>query len=297
MGRRYDMLALDLDGTVLAPGSVVRPAVAEAIGRAREAGILVAVCTGRGLAESRDALDAIGQTGPVVVAGGSIIADASTGRTIHRFSMHPTLTARVTDLLLGHGYPVLVLKDPDAAGYDYLVVTGRRRLTLDPVTQWWFEEMRVSIRLATDVERDEHPEHTVRVGVCAKAEELGAMERDIREHFDETVTIHNFPAVVAPDDAKHWSGGAMAHILEVFDARADKWNAVRTLAAEHGIGLDRVAAVGDQINDLTMIRGAGLGVAMGNAIDSVRDAADRTTRSNAEDGVAHAIDMMLCGEW
>lgn len=297
MPPRYDMLALDLDGTVLDPASRVRPPVAEAIARAREAGMLVVVCTGRGLPEARDALDAIAQADPVIVAGGSIIAEPRSGRTLHRFPMHPTLTSRLTDRLLSRGHPVLVLKDPDAAGYDYLVVTGRRRLSLDPVTQWWFEEMAVSIRLATSVENDPHPEHTVRVGVCAHPGELGELERIIRGEFEDTVTVHNFPAVVAPDDATHWAGGAAAHILECFDARADKWNAVRHLAAERGIPTARIAAVGDQINDVTMIRGCGLGIAMGNAIGAVREVAGRVTRSNVENGVAHAIEMILAGEW
>lgn len=291
------MLALDLDGTVLDPASSVRPAVAEAIGRARDEGMFVVVCTGRGLPECRPALEAIGQREPVIVAGGSIIADPGSGRTLHRFPMHPTLTSRLSERLLSRGHPVLVLKDPDAAGYDYLVVTGRRRLTLDPVTQWWFEEMRVTIRLATGVETDEHPEHTVRVGVCAKSTELDELEQMVRGEFDETVTVHNFPAVVAPDDASHWAGGAAAHILECFDARADKWNAVRHLAATRGIEPARIAAVGDQINDVSMIRGVGLGIAMGNAIGAVREVADRVTGSNAEDGVARAIAMVLSGEW
>lgn len=296
MTRRYDMFALDLDGTVLDRASRVRPAVAEAVADARRAGMLVVVCTGRGLAESREALDAIGQTDPVVVAGGSIIADPTTDSTIHRFPMHPTLTARLTETLLAHGHPVLVLKDPHAAGYDYLVVSGRRKLTLDPVSQWWFEEMAVSIRLVSDVTRDPHPEHTVRVGVCAPADELMSLERDILAEFDKTVTVHNFPAVVAPDEATNFEGGA-AHILECFDARADKWNAVRHLADERGIEHSRIVAVGDQVNDVTMIRGAGLGIAMGNAVEAVREVAQRQTLSNEEEGVARAIEMVLRGEW
>ena len=291
------MLALDLDGTVLDPQSTVRPAVAEAIARARNAGLFVVICTGRGLPESREALDAIGQTDPVIVAGGSIIAEPTTGRTLHRFPMHPTLTARLTETLLRKGHPVLVLKDPHAAGYDYLVVTGKRRLSLDPVTQWWFEEMAVSIRLATSIETDPHPEHTVRVGVCAQAAELTELEALVREEFLETVTLHNFPAVVAPDDANHWAGGAVAHILECFDARADKWNAVEHLARARSIDPSRIVAIGDQINDVSMIRGAGLGIAMGNAIEVVRTLADHTTSCNDEEGVARAIDMVLCGEW
>lgn len=297
MARCYDMLALDLDGTTLDPTSRVRPAVAEAVQAARDAGMLVVVCTGRGLAESREALEAIGQTDPVIVAGGSIIADPETGRTLKRFPMHPTLTARLAKTLLGFGHPVLVLKDPDAAGYDYLIVTGKRRLSLDPVTQWWFEEMAVSIRLATDVTRDPHPDHTVRLGVCAAASELEGLERAVLSEFEDTVVVHNFPAVVAPAEDTHWAGGAQAHILECFDARADKWNAVRHLASERGIEPARIVAIGDQINDVTMIRRAGLGIAMGNAVEAVRAVADRQTAANDADGVAEAIGRVLRGEW
>jgi hypothetical protein len=57
------------------------------------------------------------------------------------------------------------------------------------------------------------------------------------------------------------------------------------------------AAIGDEINDVPMIRNAGLGIAMGNAIPAVKDIAARTTLRNDEDGVAHAVDKILEGEW
>lgn len=291
------MLVLDLDGTVLDKQSRVPPRVIDAIDRAREAGMRVVVCTGRGFPESKSAIDAIGQSDPVIVAGGSMIVDPTTANTISRFPMHPTLSSRVCQTLLQHDHPVLVLKDPSAAGYDYLVISGLRQLHLEPVTQWWFEQMDVSIRLAADITRDPHPEHTVRMGLCAPAEQLEHIEQQLRETFDTTITIHNFPAVAARNTDDHWARGRHAHILEVFDARADKWNAVCELARQWEIDPSRIAAIGDQINDVCMIEHAGLGVAMGNAIDQVRQAADQVTLSNTESGVAVAIDAILKGAW
>jgi hypothetical protein len=64
-----------------------------------------------------------------------------------------------------------------------------------------------------------------------------------------------------------------------------------------GLTPAQIAAIGDEINDVTMIAGAGLGIAMGNAIAPVRQAARRTTRTNAEAGVAYAIDRILASEW
>jgi len=132
--RRYDLLALDLDGTVLDRAGRISEANRRAIRRAREHGITVAVCTGRGLAECRHYLEQIGQDDPVVVAGGSILADPVSGRTLHRFPVRRDLVHAATRMLLDRGWPVLLLKDPAGAGYDYLVIHGDERHPLDPVT-------------------------------------------------------------------------------------------------------------------------------------------------------------------
>ena len=65
-----DVLAIDLDGTLLGRDKKVSRANIEAIDRARQAGVHVLICTGRGLVESRSAREAIGQELPVMVAGG-----------------------------------------------------------------------------------------------------------------------------------------------------------------------------------------------------------------------------------
>lgn len=294
---RYSMLALDLDGTLLSTAGVVSAENIAAVGRARRAGLEVTICTGRGLIECRPALGSIGQTGPVVVAGGSIVACPRTSRTLHRFSIDREMVARTVGTLLAHGHPALILKDPLEAGYDYLVVTGDERHPLDPVTRWWFDTMDVKVRYAHRLDEDEHPEHTVRVGACGLSGGLGRMKRELLEEFGERVTIHAFPCVVAPHMARVAADGQTLHILEVFDRSATKWSAITHLAAQAGVPAERIAAIGDEVNDVPMLVGAGLGVAMGNAVPAVREVADRHTLGNDEHGVAHAIDQILAGVW
>src|SRR5436190_455744 len=106
MPRRYDMLAVDLDGTLVNPRGEVSPADAAAIRAARDAGMTIAVCTGRGLAECFHFMEGIGQVEPVAVAGGSIIACPVQRRTIHRFALEPDLVARAVERLLTHNHPV-----------------------------------------------------------------------------------------------------------------------------------------------------------------------------------------------
>ena len=82
-------------------------------------------------------------------------------------------------------------------------------------------------------------------------------------------------------------------ILEFLSPRSGKWPALRQLASDAGIGPEEIAAIGDDTNDVEMIRGAGLGIAMGNATSAVRDAADVVVCSNAREGVIEAIERVL----
>ena len=81
--------------------------------------------------------------------------------------------------------------------------------------------------------------------------------------------------------------------LLILPAGTDKWNAIERLAAQKGIRAGQIVAIGDDTNDLEMIARSGLGIAMGNAPDAVRRAADVITEPNTDAGVAHAIDRYL----
>jgi 5-amino-6-(5-phospho-D-ribitylamino)uracil phosphatase len=302
---RYDLLAIDLDGTLLNSHRQVSPANVAAIHAARDAGIQVVICTGRGLIEASEVLSAIEQKDPVVVAGGSIVSCPVTTRTLHRFSLNQSLVKQAVPRLLDHGHAVMILKDPVAAGYDYLIIQGPSRNRLDPVTLWWFEKMNVKVRYADHLQEDEHPEHSVRLGVCALSGILDTLHNDIHQSFGEHATMHHFPAVLEPEHATRIPEGQKLHILEVFDRAASKWSAIRWVAEapsskgtpRAAIPASRIAAIGDEINDVPMIKEAGLGIAMGNAVPTVRDVAKKHTRSNDDDGVAHAIDHILADRW
>ncbi|MBX3356883.1 MAG: HAD family phosphatase [Phycisphaeraceae bacterium] len=294
MSTPYRLLALDLDGTLLDPSGNVSRANVEAVRAARHAGITVLVCTGRGLVECRHVLDRIEQDDPVVIAGGSMLACPRTSSTLHRFPMERDLVRAAVDHITGDGHAALVLKDRHAAGYDYFVITPDGA-SLDPVTRWWFEALGVAVRHATSLDEDEHPEHTVRVGLCAPGHRSAAAAARIREAFRDRAVLHYFPAVMPGSDIT--DPAEVALILELFDPRVSKWTAISWFAAQRGIPLGSIAAIGDQVNDIPMIAHAALGIAMGNAIEEVKSAAKRHTLPNTRDGVAHAIGEILAGRW
>lgn len=297
---RYDLLAIDLDGTLLDRESRVSARNAAAVQSARDAGIRVVICTGRGLIECQHLLTTINQQDPVVVAGGSIIACPTTRRTLHRAAIDQSIVTATVDALLAHNHAALILKDPVETGYDYLVVQGPHKIPLDPVTLWWFQSMNVRVRYAASIHDDPHPDHTVRVGACGVSGTMAKVRVALDQSCAGRAFVHHFPAVVAPDHASQCldrDHDTRLHVLEVFNPRANKWDAILHLAKDHLIEPKRIAAIGDEVNDIPMIVGAGLGIAMGNAVPSVRDAASRHTARNDQDGVADAIDRILSGEW
>jgi len=299
---RYDLIAIDLDGTLLCPRGTISEANAAAIARAKKAGLRVTVCTGRGYNECKHYTREIGQTDPVIVAGGAILSDAATGRTIHRFPMRHELVGRLVQRLTSHGHAALVLKDPcglqDSGlekGHDYLIVSPAGESAIDPITRWWFEEHEIRFHVVPSLTHDEHPEHTVRVGVCGTRGRTQAAADELVRDFAEEVVFHHFGAVVPGDNGRNPDDQVV--ILEAFDRSVNKWAAIQWMAQRYGIAPSRIAAIGNDVNDVVMLERSALGIAMENAIPEAKAAAKRHCRANDADGVAHAIDMILAGEW
>jgi Cof subfamily protein (haloacid dehalogenase superfamily) len=301
--RNYDLLALDLDGTLFGPDGTVSDANRAAVARARDAGLEVVICTGRGFIESTQAIEAIDgrrparghDVAPVVCAGGAMVSDAITGRTLHRWPMDGDLVQRLCDHFAAHQRAPLLLKDRDAAGFDYLVINSG---PIEYPTQWWFDVMDVEVKFVDALASDPHPEHTVRVGFAAVTDVMRDLASSVHDRFGREATTQHFSAVSgSTKDGPVGVKDETIHLLEVFDPQVSKWTAIHRLALEQGIDRSRIAAIGDEVNDVAMIEGAALGIAMGNAVPALQDVADVHAPSNAEDGVAVAIDRILTGAW
>ena len=83
------------------------------------------------------------------------------------------------------------------------------------------------------------------------------------------------------------------YMCEICPFGVSKWTGVTMLASQWGILPEQICAAGDDVNDIPMIEAAGLGVAMGNALDEVKAAADRIAPGNDEDGLVHVINWLL----
>lgn len=286
---RYDMLVVDLDGTLLNSAGGVSARNAQAIEAARDAGLEIIIATGRSLAESREALAAIRHSGMLIAAGGSMLCEVDSGHTISRRAMPLDVVRDVTRWLIEHDHAALILKDSHAAGYDYLIVGEGE---LDPASRWWFRRMGTTTRHVATLDDDPHPEDTVRAGAVANEARLAPLAIRLQAALGDRCFMQHWSAVTEAH-----ATGAATHLLEIFDSNVNKWSMLCEHCRPLGMSSERIAAIGDGLNDVELIANAGLGIAMANANPLVRDAAKRSTSHHDHDGVAHAIDRVLSGEW
>jgi len=295
---RYDLVAVDLDGTLIGPDGSIHPRNIEMVRAAHAAGICVTLCTGRALIETTPAVTRIGSVDPVIVSGGAMVADPISGETLERFTIDEQLVGEAVEHLQEHDHPALLLKDPAVTGYDYLIVSPKGPRAIDPASDWWFKKMKVRTQHVSHVKDDPHPRDTVRVGAYLANRPIDSLATALRTRFDGRTQIQHFKGVTLPDDKTDDEHGIESvHIVELFHHHADKWMALQRLARRRGVPSERVAAIGDQHNDLTMVGGAALGVAMGNATAEVKAVAKRETLRSEEGGVAHALEMIMKGQW
>ena len=124
---------------------------------------------------------------------------------------------------------------------------------------------------------------------------------DLLDRADKITFVSDAPDVLAElhrrIDARFAGRATVAqsqtYYLDITALEANKGAGVVALAAALDADLQATAVIGDQFNDLPMIEQAGYGVAMGNAPDKVKAAADAVSTGNDQDGVAHAIDAFI----
>ena len=244
------MIAIDLDGTLLSPRGEVSERSKAAVRRALDAGLLICFATGRNWTESKLVLEAVEHYSTAVFAGGAMIVDTEKQVVLHRMNMEPKLAAEVVEFIESRGLGAMALQDTSAAGVDYHVSDS---FEPDPVTEVWMAVMSTAMHRVGKLAAHSH-EHTVRISTVGPREVVSRIHAELSTTFGERVMCHRIEIPRAQLD-----------VLEVFDPAVNKWQGILLAAERHGVLPEQIIAIGDDVNDLAMIKNAGLGVAMGNA--------------------------------
>jgi 5-amino-6-(5-phospho-D-ribitylamino)uracil phosphatase len=278
MGNTYRMIAIDLDGTLLCPQGQVSARVKKAIHRALQSGLLVCFATGRNWTESRQILREVEHHDTAVFVGGAMVIDTKRSVTLQRTIMQPELAAEVCDALENIRHAVLALQDTSVAGVDYLITAG---VEMNDATHRWIEKTTTTVKRIEKLGRHKH-EHTVRCGVCAPSSEIAEAKVMLNRRFGSRILCQSL-----------YVPATSVEVVEVFDPAVNKWRGILHVAARHGVSPEQIIAIGDDVNDLPMIRNAGLGVAMGNARPEVLAAAKLTIGRNDEEGLAKFLEELV----
>jgi Cof subfamily protein (haloacid dehalogenase superfamily) len=272
------MVCIDLDGTLLCPRGTVTDRVRSAIHGALRAGMLVVFATGRNWTESRTVLEAVQHYDSAVFVGGAMVVDTKNEVTLHRTMMEPSLAAEVSDLLERNGHAVLALQDTGTAGVDYVVSAD---IPVNTETARWMSMTKAALHRVPRLGNFSH-EHTIRVGIVAEPSETARLQEQLAEQFGERIVMQ---AIRVPT--------ANVDVLEIFDPAVNKWQGILHVARRHEIDPSQIICIGDDLNDLPMIKQAGLGVAMGNARPEVKAVAKRVIKPNHEEGLAEFLEELV----
>ncbi len=283
---RFRILALDVDGTLLDPAGTLRPRTAAAVARAARAGIRPVLCTGRRYRRAWPIASQLALNAPIVCNSGAIVKDPRDNQTLWRADFDPPLTAAVLELFDTDQRPSVSFTDRDPHQFDFVVpgfptgwplfddYVGQNRDHADVNPRWAAEQRH----------RTEGPSRDALFHLCAigSRDEMLAFQRRVIDCLGGRVQtfVQRSPRYL----------GTMCEILR---HDASKWTAVLHLAKLWNVDPAEICAVGDDVNDLPMIRNAGLGVAMGHSPADVLAAADLVTGNHDEDGVAMLVDEVL----
>ncbi|WP_409021948.1 sugar-phosphatase [Dellaglioa sp. P0083] len=260
------LIAIDIDGTLVNDKKEIAPETITTIKAAKAAGIKVVLCTGRPLTGVTKYLEKLGLTSDddfVITFNGALVQVSGSGEVL----IHHTLdindyniieeTSRELNVHV-HAEDQALMYTPNADISEYSVAESF--LVQMPIRFRKPEEMDKNIVISKMMYID-YPEVITRV-------------------------VKELPAKITDN---YYYVQSEPYFLELLNKNASKGNAVMSLADKLGFTKDEVMALGDQGNDLSMIQAAGLGVAMGNAIQEVKDNAQAVTATNVELGVAKAI--------
>ncbi|MBB3473771.1 Cof-type HAD-IIB family hydrolase [Sphingomonas sp. BK345] len=259
------LLVSDVDGTLVDKEKQLTPATIAAVKQLRDEGVAFTLISARPMSGIRPLLDQLGFDGDVAAFNGGIVFRRD-GTIVH----HETL-------------PVDVAREALAIAAEFEVDT------------WLFADDRW---YATDPDGPHTAsERRSSAQEPVVAEDLGALlDRADKLTFvsDDEAMLHALYARVHTAIGDRATvAQSQVYYLDVTAKGANKGDGIAALSCALGIALEDTAAIGDQANDLPMLRRAGLPIAMGNAPEAVRQAARQVTRANDQDGVAHAIETIV----
>lgn len=264
------LVAIDIDGTLVDDHKRISAKTKDAIKRAKQKGVYIVLCTGRpvsGIQDYLNELDLLSSNDYAITYNGAQGENIGQKKIVF------------TNLLNQSDYQELLEISKQAHVRTQIVTADSKLYTTDAnispytVLDAFYTKMPLYYCQSSDLP-------CMQAAKFMLVDEPQVIDAALK-YFDSSVC------------QKYYTVRSEAWFFEFMHKKANKGQAVLELAQKLGIKASEVLALGDQNNDLTMIKLAGLGIAMGNANETVKKAADAITSDNNHDGVAVALEKYV----
>jgi len=270
-GDRFDLLVLDVDGTLHNSHREISDATKNALIEAQKRGKTIAIASGRSIAGIRQTASAISLEeygGYVIAYNGTTVINCKTGECIYNQTLPADLIAPVYEEAAKLQVAIMAYRDSAkeiivAGGVtDYVAADAAASCVTIRETDQFVKELSFSIN---------------KIFVSGEPDKMKEVERILQRKFGSVLNVFR----------------SDPYYVELLPKYTDKGVAVDKLVKYMDITKERVMCVGDSNNDLPMLRYAGMGVAMGNASDRIKEQADYVTDSNDDDGIVKVIEKFM----
>lgn len=271
------LIALDMDGTLLNSTSSILPSSVAAIRAALDRGVSVILATGKARPAAMTAMQAVGLCGDGLVVGSNgpgiflqgLSVHGRQGRRIGGGSLPPNVVRRAFEFAQSNDVSICGFLGEEC-------VTTCMTPKIEALHYTFYEPL-AAVVPSVDAVLSGQP--------LRKLLFMASPER-VR---DELIPL--WKEILRESGAECMQ--AVPEMLEIVPTGWDKWVGMQLLLAHYGLPREAVMAVGDGGNDLSLVRGVGLGVAMGNAVPDVKAVAAAVVATNDEGGVAEAIERYI----
>lgn len=262
---KYQILVLDIDGTLTTSEKKISPATMEALLRLQQAGVCVVLASGRptaGILPYARELDLKTYGNYILSFNGARILNMKTNEIVYDKTLPPDIIPALYEEAISTHTGLISYE-----GNDVIAATE-----IDHYMEYEAHINRIAIRLV-----ENFPAYvTFPVNKClmtGEPEHLVSVEKHLKERFCDLLNIYR----------------SEPYFLEIMPQGIDKAASLQRLLSKLNLTQEQMICCGDGFNDISMIEAAGVGVAMANAQDIVKQAADFITGSNDEDGIVTVI--------
>ncbi|MBR4110781.1 MAG: HAD family phosphatase [Clostridia bacterium] len=285
----YKLIAIDIDGTLLNSKSELTERTIEVLKKASEKGIYIVLTSGRMSSVVNDFCKKIGADKYLIAENGASIVDMQNGEIIYKRYIPKNIVLDIVDICEENNIYYMVYTNKE------LIVKNLKHMALFFYKQNYNPNARLETHIAGRSYIESLEDDFTKIMIC---DEDRSVYNSIVNKLNkiESIDVTTIPHVSTKVLNVGTEQTTISYIYADIAAKnTNKWSAIEVLMNMLDIKSEEVIAIGDNINDIQMIKNAGLGVVMSNGSPVVKEIAKEIAPSNDEDGVAYIVEKnTLC---